>query len=62
MSAVTAKQRAMFAHLLRMTVLMRMMSAGDGYKYLLYSFPAADAVRWRSTPLIPRGGRCPVRK
>ena len=45
MSAMTAKQRAMFAHLLRMTVSMRMMSAGDGYEYLLYSFPAADADR-----------------
>lgn len=52
----------MFAHLLQMTVSMRVMSAGDGYKYLLRSFAAADAVRWLSTPLILRGGRCPVRK
>lgn len=52
----------MFAHLLRMTVSMRVMSAGDGYKYLLRSFAAADADRWLSTPLILRGGRCPVRK
>lgn len=46
MSAMTAKQRAMFAHLLQMTVSMRMMSAGDGYKYLLRSCPAADADHW----------------
>lgn len=52
MFAMTAKQRAMLAHLLHMTVSMRVMRAGDGYKYLLRSFAAADADRWLSTPLI----------
>lgn len=47
----------MFAHLLRMTVSIWVMSAGDGYKYLLLSFAAADVDRWLSTPLILHGGR-----
>ena len=39
------------AHLLSMTVSMRVMSAGDGYKYLLRSVAAADGDRSLSTPL-----------
>ncbi|MDN5757562.1 MAG: relaxase domain-containing protein [Tomitella sp.] len=38
-------------HLLSMTVSMRVMSAGDGYKYLLRSVAAADGDRSLSTPL-----------
>ena len=34
-----------------MTVSMRVMSAGDGYKYLLRSIAAADGDRSLSTPL-----------
>lgn len=34
-----------------MTVSMRVMSAGDGYKYLLRSVAAADGDRSLSTPL-----------
>jgi hypothetical protein len=33
------------------TVSMRVMSAGDGYKYLLRTVPAADGDRSLSTPL-----------
>ena len=39
------------AHLIGMTVSMRVMSAGDGYKYLLRSVAAADGDRSLSTPL-----------
>lgn len=39
------------AHLLSMTVSMRVMSAGDGYKYLLRSVAAGDGDRSLSTPL-----------
>ena len=39
------------AHLLVMTVSMRVMSAGDGYKYLLKSVAAGDGDRNLSTPL-----------
>lgn len=39
------------AHLVSMTVSMRVMSAGDGYKYLLRSVAAADGDRSLSTPL-----------
>src|SRR5699024_4582703 len=35
----------------RMTVSMRVMSAGDGYKYLLRTVAAADGNRPLSTPL-----------
>lgn len=38
-------------HLSIMTVSMRVMSAGDGYKYLLRSVAAADGDRSLSTPL-----------
>lgn len=38
-------------HLPCMTVSMRVMSAGDGYKYLLRSVAAADGDRSLSTPL-----------
>ncbi|MGO3022182.1 MAG: hypothetical protein ACTIIH_02940 [Brevibacterium sp.] len=34
-----------------MTVSMRVMSAGDGYKYLLRTIAAADGERSLSTPL-----------
>lgn len=34
-----------------MTVSMRVMSAGDGYKYLLRTLAAADGDRTLSTPL-----------
>ena len=46
-----AKESAMDAHLTSMTVSMRVMSAGDGYKYLLRSIAAADGDRSLSTPL-----------
>ena len=39
------------AHLLRMTVSMRVMSAGNGYKYLLRTVAAGDGDRSLSTPL-----------
>lgn len=39
------------AHLTGMTVSMRVMSAGDGYKCLLRSVAAADGDRSLSTPL-----------
>src|SRR5699024_5572495 len=39
------------AHLTGMTVSMRVMSAGDGYKYLLRTVAAADGDRSLSTPL-----------
>lgn len=35
----------------RVTVSMRVMSAGDGYKYLLRTVVAADGDRLLSTPL-----------
>lgn len=38
-------------HLLDVTVSMRVMSAGDGYKYLLRTVAAADGDRELSTPL-----------
>lgn len=38
-------------HLRGMTVSMRVMSAGDGYKYLLRSVAAADGDRSLATPL-----------
>ncbi len=40
------------AHLTRVTVSMRVMSAGDGYQYLLQSVAAGDANRPLTTPLI----------
>lgn len=43
--------RAVLAHLLRVTVSMRVMSAGDGYKYLLRSVAAGDGDRSLSTSL-----------
>src|SRR5690625_439984 len=39
------------AHLTGMTVSMRVMSAGDGYEYLLRTVAAADGDRSLSTPL-----------
>lgn len=42
----------MHVHLSTMTVSMRVMSAGDGYKYLLRSVAAGDGDRSLSTPLI----------
>lgn len=39
------------AHLLGMTVSMRVMSAGDGYQYLLRTVAAGDGDRSLSTPL-----------
>lgn len=41
----------MGVHLLSVTVSMRVMSAGDGYKYLLRTVAAADGDRSLSTPL-----------
>lgn len=38
-------------HLMYVTVSMRVMSAGDGYRYLLRSVAAADGDRALSTPL-----------
>ena len=40
------------AHLTGVTVSMRVMSAGDGYKYLLQSVAAGDGHRSLTTPLI----------
>ena len=40
------------AHLTGVTVSMRVMSAGDGYKYLLQSVAAGDGNRPLTTPLI----------
>jgi hypothetical protein len=37
-----------------MTVSMRVMSAGDGYRYLLKTVAAADGDRPLSTPLLTR--------
>lgn len=39
------------AHLALVTVSMRVMSAGDGYKHLLQTIAAADGNRSLSTPL-----------
>ena len=39
------------AHLIVVTVSMRVMSAGDGYRYLLRTVAAADGDRALSTPL-----------
>ena len=43
--------RGRTVHLVGMTVSMRVMSAGDGYKYLLRTIAAADGDRSLSTPL-----------
>lgn len=43
--------RGGLVHLVCMTVSMRLMSAGDGYKYLLRTIAAADGDRSLSTPL-----------
>jgi hypothetical protein len=40
------------AHLTGVTVSMRVMSAGDGYKYLLQSVAAGDGHRPLTTPLV----------
>ena len=49
-------------HLLGITVSMRVMSAGDGYEYLLRTVAAAhgDRVTLNSAHSLPRRGRCPV--
>lgn len=46
-----ARRGAGLVHLVGMTVSMRVMSAGDGYKYLLRTIAAADGDRSLSTPL-----------
>lgn len=51
MRSPTRSSDADGVHLVSMTVSMRVMSAGDGYKYLLRSVAAADGERSLSTPL-----------
>ena len=48
-----ADRGGLSAHLSFVTVSMRVMSAGDGYEYLLRSVVAGDGNRSLSTPLRP---------